>query len=117
MPPLLLPACISYVSTAFLSTPAVYLCTWASQRIMRRLQLAPEQELLMLVRRVIQESGLPKTVLAGDSHISRAALNSWVAGVRTPQANSLQHLASGLERRADLLRRLAEQVREAAEAA
>ena len=76
-----------------------------------------EEELLMIVRKVIKESGLPKTVLARDSAISTAALNSWVAGVRTPQPNSLRHLAGGLEHRADLLKELAEQLRRAAEAA
>ena len=71
----------------------------------------------MIVRKVIKESGLPKTVLSRDSAISTAALNSWVVGVRSPQPNSLRHLAGGLEKRAELLRDLAEQLRKAAEAA
>ena len=79
--------------------------------------MTPEEELLMLVRKVIKESGLPKAVLARDADISRAALNSWIGGERQPRANSLRHLAGGLEQRAEVLKELAEQLRRAAEAA
>jgi hypothetical protein len=72
------------------------------------------EELLMLVRNVIRRSALPKTVIARDANISRAALNSWIAGVRTPQTNSLRHLAAGLRRRMDVLGELAAELEKAA---
>lgn len=73
-----------------------------------------DEELLMLVRDVIQRSALPKAVIARDAHISRAALNSWIAGVRVPQTNSLRHLASGLRRRVEVLSELASELEKAA---
>ncbi len=74
-----------------------------------------EEELLMLVRRVIQASELPKAVLARDANVSRHTLNSWVVGERTPRRNTLLHLAGGLRRRAELLQELAEELTQAAE--
>ena len=76
----------------------------------------PAEELLMIVREAIQESGLPKAVIARDANISRAALDSWIAGVRVPRGNSLRHLAEGLEKRGERIKSLAEQIRVAAEA-
>jgi hypothetical protein len=68
----------------------------------------------MLVRDVIKRSALPKTVIARDANISRAALNSWIAGARTPQTNSLRHLATGLRKRVEVLSRLADELERAA---
>ncbi len=76
----------------------------------------PQEELLMIVREAIQESGLPKSVIAQDAHISRSTLDSWIAGVRSPRGNSLRHLAEGLDKRADRLRALAGRIRVAAAA-
>lgn len=60
-----------------------------------------------IVRDVIQESELPRTLLARDAELSRAALEAWVVGARTPQAESLEQLANGLMRRASQLQHLA----------
>lgn len=74
----------------------------------------PSEELLMIVRRAIQESGLPKAVIAQDAHVSRSTLDSWIAGVRRPRGNSLRHLAQGLRARAARLVELAEALDKAA---
>jgi hypothetical protein len=75
------------------------------------------EEARMLIGEVIEESGVPRTVLAEDAGLSRAALNSWTArgrAARTPEPESLRQLASGLEKRATVLQRLAERLRKAA---
>ena len=75
-----------------------------------------------LAEEVIQESELPRTLLARDAELSRAALEAWVVGARTPQAESIEQLANGLMRRANQLQHLAvrllalrEQMNESAE--
>jgi hypothetical protein len=60
-----------------------------------------------IVREVIQESELPRTLLARDAELSRAALEAWVVGARTPQAESIEQLANGLMHRANQLQHLA----------
>jgi hypothetical protein len=60
-----------------------------------------------IVREVIQESELPRTLLARDAELSRAALEAWVVGARTPQVESVEQLANGLMRRANQLQNLA----------
>lgn len=69
----------------------------------------------MLVRRIVEESGLASPLLARDAGLSVDALWSWTSGRRTPQPESLRQLADGLDRRAEHLRDLARQLREAAE--
>jgi hypothetical protein len=60
-----------------------------------------------IVREVIQESELPRTLLARDAELSRAALEAWVVGARTPQVESVEQLVNGLMRRANQLQHLA----------
>lgn len=77
--------------------------------------MTPE-EVRMLIGRVIQQSGVSRAQLARDAELSSAALNAWTArgkASREPQPESLQKLAAGLDRRAEILRGLAEEVREA----
>ena len=59
------------------------------------------------VREVIQESKLPRALLARDAELSRAALEAWMSGTRTPQPESVEQLAGGLMRRANQLQHLA----------
>lgn len=59
-----------------------------------------------MVREVIEESGLPRTLIAEDAHLSRATLITWLAGTRTPQPESVAQLADGLERRAQRIEEL-----------
>jgi transcriptional regulator with XRE-family HTH domain len=60
-----------------------------------------------VVREVIQESELPRALLARDAELSRAALEAWMSGVRTPQSESVEQLANGLMRRVNHLQQLA----------
>ncbi len=75
--------------------------------------MTPE-EVRMFVRRVIQESELPRAVLARDSGLSWAALNAWISERRTPTPPSLHQLAAGFRNRADRLRELADELDAAA---
>jgi len=68
-----------------------------------------------VVREVIEESGLPRTLIAEDAHLSRAALIAWLAGTRTPQPESVTQLADGLEKRAKRLQSLVTRLRRLAE--
>jgi hypothetical protein len=71
----------------------------------------------MLVKQVIRESDLPLTLLAKDSNLSRAALNTWVSergNHRIPQPESVHQLAEGLRKRAARLVELADQLDKAA---
>jgi hypothetical protein len=65
--------------------------------------LAQPDKLAAAVREAIEESGLPRTLIAEDAHLSRATLITWLAGTRTPQPESVAQLADGLERRAKQL--------------
>jgi transcriptional regulator with XRE-family HTH domain len=63
------------------------------------------------VREVIEESGLPRTLIAEDANVSRASIIAWLAGTRTPQPESVAQLADGLERRANLILTLVARLR------
>lgn len=65
--------------------------------------MAETEKIGDVVREVIEESGLPRTLVARDAHLSRATLITWLAGTRTPQPESVAQLADGLERRANHL--------------
>ena len=68
----------------------------------------------MLVKDVIQESELPKALLARDANLSWDALNSWLAERRVPQPDSLHQLAEGLRKRSARLAELADKLDRAA---
>jgi transcriptional regulator with XRE-family HTH domain len=73
--------------------------------------LAEPEKIGDVVREVIEESGLPRTLVAQDAHLSRATLITWLAGTRTPQPDSVAQLADGLERRAHHVLRLVSRLR------
>jgi hypothetical protein len=73
--------------------------------------LAQPENIAAVVREVIEESGLPRTLIAEDAHLSRATLITWLAGTRTPQPESVAQLAGGLERRAKQLQTLVSRLR------
>jgi transcriptional regulator with XRE-family HTH domain len=73
--------------------------------------LAQPEKIAAVVREVIEESGLPRTLIAEDAHLSRATLITWLAGTRTPQPESVAQLADGLERRAKQLQSLVTKLR------
>jgi transcriptional regulator with XRE-family HTH domain len=64
-----------------------------------------------VVREVIEESGLTRTQIAEDAHLSRATMIAWLAGTRVPQPESVTQLADGLERRAITLLSLVTRLR------
>ncbi len=72
--------------------------------------LAEPQEVRMLVRTVVEESGVAQAQLARDAGISYEAIRSWVLGRRAPTPESVQQLAAGLRRRAARLQNLAAQL-------
>jgi transcriptional regulator with XRE-family HTH domain len=74
--------------------------------------LAEPEKIATVVREVIEESGLPRTLVAQDAHLSRATLITWLAGTRTPQPESVAQLADGLERRANQLLKQVARLRE-----
>jgi transcriptional regulator with XRE-family HTH domain len=65
--------------------------------------LAQSEKIAEVVREVIEESGLPRTLIAEDANLSRATLITWLAGTRTPQPETVWQLADGLEKRATRL--------------
>lgn len=65
--------------------------------------MAEPEKIADVVREVIEESGLPRTLIAEDAHLSRATIITWLAGTRTPQPESVAQLADGLEKRAKLI--------------
>ena len=73
--------------------------------------MAQPDKLAAAVREAIEESGLPRTLIAEDAHLSRATLITWLAGTRTPQPESVAQLADGLERRAKQLLSLVAKLR------
>lgn len=73
--------------------------------------MAEPAKIQTVVREVIEESGLPRTLIAQDANVSRAAIIAWLAGTRTPQPESVAQLADGLERRAKLLQGLVTRLR------
>jgi hypothetical protein len=73
----------------------------------RETRVVSPDRIQKIVRDVIQESELPRTLLARDAELSRAALEAWVVGARTPQSESVEQLANGLMRRANQLQHLA----------
>lgn len=73
--------------------------------------MAESAKIQTVVREVIEESGLPRTLIAEDANVSRAAIIAWLAGTRTPQSESVAQLADGLERRAKLILTLVARLR------
>jgi transcriptional regulator with XRE-family HTH domain len=73
--------------------------------------LADREKLADVVREVIEESGLPRTLIAEDARLSRATLITWLAGTRTPQPESVAQLADGLEKRAKHIQALVARLR------
>jgi hypothetical protein len=85
--------------------------------ILEEAGLTTPEEAKMLATRAIQESEIPKAVLARDAKLSRFTLNGWFAkgkAARTPNTESLKQLASGLRRRAAKLLDLARELEAAA---
>ncbi len=64
-----------------------------------------------LLKSVLQESGLPLSVIAADSGISYGTLRLWSMGAVTqPERENLAKLVTTLQRRADLLHSYAQRI-------
>jgi transcriptional regulator with XRE-family HTH domain len=64
----------------------------------------------MVIRRVVNESGLTQAQLAEDAGLSYAGIRAWLKGEREPQTESRKKLAAGLRKRAARLEELAREV-------
>lgn len=64
-----------------------------------------------MVQRVLRQSGVVLKQLAEDAAVNYGTLRQWAVGHRTPEPESVERLAVGLERRADRLRDLARELR------
>lgn len=67
-----------------------------------------------LIRRALQEAPFAMRQLAAESGLSYDVLRSWRSGRRRPNRQSAKRLAEGLNRRADAIRELANQLEQAA---
>ena len=65
------------------------------------------------IERALGEGPFTIQQLAEESGISYDTLYSWVKGRRVPRSENVRQLASGLEKRADLLREIAEDLHDA----
>jgi len=72
-----------------------------------------EQELTDPVRQVLIEAPFAMRQLASESGLSYDVLRSWRCGRRRPNRASVKKLVTGLNRRGDLLKQLAAELRKA----
>lgn len=68
------------------------------------------------IERALSEGPFTIQQLAEDAGISYDTLYSWVKGRRVPRPENVRQLASGLGKRADLLREIAEDLKGAVDA-
>ncbi len=73
--------------------------------------MAKPEKLRKEVAEILQESELPRTLIAKDAELGRATLESWLSGLRNPSPESLAQVADGLEKRGDRLQKLAARLR------
>lgn len=73
------------------------------------------QRISQAIDRALSEGPFTIQQLAGEAGISYDTLYSWVKGRRVPRRENVRQLASGLEKRADLLREIAEELNDAVE--
>jgi transcriptional regulator with XRE-family HTH domain len=66
-----------------------------------------------LIRTALKEAPFAMRQLAADAGLSYDVLRSWRSGRRRPSRASAARLAAGLQRRGELLQRLAQELREA----
>jgi transcriptional regulator with XRE-family HTH domain len=65
----------------------------------------------MLVKRALEAAAPEIKTLSDDSGLNYGTLRAWRAGLRSPSAENREKIAALLDRRADLLRGLAEELR------
>ncbi len=75
----------------------------------------PNDRILRAIERALAEGPFTIQQLALEAGISYDTLYSWVKGRRVPRPENVRQLASGLTKRSDLLRDIAEQLNNAVE--
>jgi transcriptional regulator with XRE-family HTH domain len=73
--------------------------------------VAKPEKLRKEIAEILQESELPRTLIAKDAELGRATLESWLSGLRNPSPESLAQVADGLEKRGHRLQKLATRLR------
>lgn len=72
------------------------------------------EDITGLVQRVLREGPFSMRQLAEDAGLKYDVLRGWAIGRRTPTAENVSRMADGFERRAERLREIADELREAA---
>ena len=72
--------------------------------------------LATLIQRALDEGPFSMQQLADQAGVSYDSLYSWARGRRVPRAENLRQLAAGFDDRAEALRKVADQLRKAADA-
>jgi hypothetical protein len=72
------------------------------------------QDIVGLVQRALRDGPFSMRQLADDADLNYDVLRGWAIGRRTPTAENLSRIADGFEQRAQQLRRIADELREAA---
>ena len=76
---------------------------------------SPNDRITRAIERALSEGPFTIQQLAVDAGVSYDTLYSWVKGRRVPRPENVRQLASGLSRRSDLLRELADALIDAVE--
>lgn len=74
-----------------------------------------DEEVAMLTKRALQAAAPDLKALAEESDLNYGTMRAWSAGTRTPSADNLERIAELLDDRADRLRGLARELRDAAD--
>ena len=69
--------------------------------------MVPPERVQKIVREAIQDSELPRAQLAREAGLSRASLEAWISGIRTPSPESIEQLANAMLKRAGELQQIA----------
>jgi hypothetical protein len=72
------------------------------------------EEALMMLQAAINESGLPRALIARDSGLSEDAIFAWLKGARAPREESVRQVVAGLRRRSERLAEIATELERAA---
>ena len=72
------------------------------------------QDIVGLVQRVLRDGPFSMRQLAEDAGLKYDVLRGWAIGRRIPTAENLSRMADGFERRAQQLRQIADELRQAA---
>lgn len=106
--PFLLPCCTNILYSAGRCQVFLY-----DQGVSRDANFLMDEHVLT-IQRALEQGPFSLRGLAEDAGISYDSLYSWARGRRTPKPENLRQVADEFERRADRLRELAKELRNAA---